>query len=466
MKNSFSRLLGSPASLRRRYTMATVVFVALVLGIILLFGHLISGSLSRRYLEDMLMTGRQDAERIATQIGDSDGGEMAAELHGLSRRREELFRTLEGIAQREIVEVVEVFDEHGERMFISELRSTERIPEDEAAHLELRGTLSDRQSQEAESEFSIAVPIGEVGKVVLHMSRIELEERVNRLRSELLERTLVVAVLTLLTLVVAFALIWFLIQKTQRLEARHVQERELAALGTLAANLAHEIRNPLNSINLNLEMVKEDLEGGSREAAANALGDTRTEVNRLGRLVTDFLTYARPSKPSFEPVDLGDLVDRVQTFLAAEARVSGVRLQAVVKEPHVEVLGDVGQLRQLLMNLVLNGVQAVEGMEPERRHVSMIVNVIGDHAVLSVKDEGNGISEAELHRVREAFFTKRRGGSGLGLAIAERVVSGHGGQLTLSNCKPSGFEARVVLPLLEEDGKMSLRNPALESENG
>ena len=245
-----------------------------------------------------------------------------------------------------------------------------------------------------------------------------------------------------------------------------MEERELAALGTLAANLAHEIRNPLNSINLNLEMVEEDLELGGRDSAATALGDTRTEVNRLGRLVTDFLTYARPSKPRLEPIDLADLVDRVQSFLAAEARTRGVRITTLVAEPHVEVLGDAGQLRQLLMNLVLNAIQAVEEAEPVHRLVGLSVSVIEDTAVLSVTDEGHGVPEDELERIREAFFTKRRGGSGLGLAIAERVVRSHGGHLSLANRRPLGFEARVGLPLFEDDGKMSVRSPALAPENG
>jgi len=470
MSLGVSQLFGAPKSLRRRYTVATVLFMALVLGIILLFGHIIAGSLSRRYLEDMLVAGRQDAEMIAHQIGDGEPDAPpdapVRELRGFSRRREELFRTLEGIAQREIVEVVEVYDRNGERMFVSELRSTERVPEDEVAHLELRGALSDRQTQEAESEFSIAVPIGEIGEVVLHMSRVELEERVGRLRAELLERTLFVAVLTLLTLMAAFGLIWFLIQKNLRLEARHVEERELAALGTLAANLAHEIRNPLNSINLNLEMVEEDLGASDRNDAVGALLDTRTEVNRLGRLVTDFLTYARPTKPKVAPVDLVDLVERVRSFLAAESRARGVRLRTVGDEPHVEVLGDVEQLRQVLINLVLNAVQAVQDLETERQVVDLRVKLDGGDAVVSVSDRGNGVAEDELDHIREAFFTKRRGGSGLGLAIADRVVRGHAGELVLLNLMPFGFEARIVLPLLEEDDNMNARSTDRTSNTG
>jgi len=440
---TLTRLFGVPGSFQRRYAMATALFAVLILCIILLFGHLISGSLSRRYLDDLLLSGRHQAEQIADQI---DGeAESVVELQGISKKREELFRTLEGVAQREIVEMVEVVDKDGTVVFTSEFRSTEQIPEADALHLELKGTLTDRDWQETENRFTIAVPIGQVGEVVLHLRRAELVERVERLRKELLTRTWLLAGMTILTLITAFVLIWVLIQRTARLESRHREARELAALGTLAANLAHEIRNPLNSINLNLELVEEDLRDGINESAAASLVDTRGEVNRLGRMVTDFLTYARPTKPVFGPIDVGGLVRNVREFLAAEARQDKVHLRLGAIPAQAEVKGDEGQMRQVIMNLVLNALQAVQDLDPERRVVELEV-VAGDESVeVVVRDRGPGIAESEFERIREAFYTQRRGGSGLGLAIAERVVRMHGGELNFFNLEPFGFEARVWL---------------------
>ncbi len=443
----------SPKSFRRRYAAATVVFVILVLAIILVFGHLISGSLSQRYLEDMLLSSRQDAERIADQLDDSEV--LAVDLEGISRTRQELFRTLDGVAQRRMVEFVEVFDTDGEVVFTSEFRSTETIPEAEVDQLAIKGGISDRRVAETENPFRIAVPIGQVGEVVMHLSRNELGGRVSRLRRELLGRTVVAAGLTLLTLVIAFGLIWVLIQRTRKLEARNQHERELATLGTLAANLAHEIRNPLNSINLNLEMVEEDLQSCAAEGVSSSLTDTRNEVNRLGRLVSDFLTYARPSDVMFEDVELVGLVVGVREFLAAESLECGVGLRLKVVPDEIIVKGDPGQLRQVLMNLVLNAVQAVEGMDADRRLVYLIVESSEDWAEVAVRDLGDGVGEEELEKVRDAFFTKKRGGSGLGLAIAERVITAHSGRLVLKNLNTMGFDARVILPLPSEDGTMS-----------
>ena len=443
----------SPMSFRRRYAAATAAFVVLIVAIIFVFGHLIAGSLSQRYMEDLLLSSRQDAERIADHL--DDGEALTVDLEGVSKTRQELFKTLDGVAQRRMVEYVEVFDKNGEVVFTSEFRSTEKIPKAEVDHLDVEGGISDRQVAETENRFRISEPIGQVGEVVMHLNRNELGGRVSRLRRELLGRTVVAACLTLLTLVVAFALIWVLIQRTRKLEARNQHEREMATLGTLAANLAHEIRNPLNSINLNLELVEEDLQGGTAEGASVSLADTRLEVNRLGRLVTDFLTYARPSEVTFEDVDLIDLVLGVRDFLAAESLERGVGLRLKIVSDDIEVKGDPGQLRQVLMNLVLNAVQAVEGLDADRRLVYLIVDSSEDRAEVTVRDLGDGVVEEELEKVRDAFFTKKRGGSGLGLAIAERVVSAHCGRLVLKNLTPMGFEARVILPLPSEDGNMS-----------
>ncbi|MCD4751415.1 MAG: HAMP domain-containing histidine kinase [Thermoanaerobaculales bacterium] len=447
------RLLGSRGSLQRRYSTATAVFAVLVLSIIFLFGHLIAGSLSHRYLEDMLLTGRHDAERIADGL--SEGENIAEELQVVGRLREELFRTLEGVAQRQIIESIEVFDKDGKVVFTSEFRSTEEIPENEASHLELKGTLSDREWRETESTFSTSVPIGEVGDVVVHMSKIQLEDRIGRLRKDLLDQTLSVAVVTLFTLVAAFVLIWILIQRTRRLEKRHHEAREMAALGTLAANLAHEIRNPLNSINLNLELVEEDLRAGASGDSVISLADTRSEVSRLGRLVSDFLTYARPSEPEIKAIDLGDLVKDVHGFLAAEARERRVHFRMGSIPVDAWTLGDPGQLRQVVMNLVLNAVQAVEGQEAERRVVEIGVEEGEQTVSVVIRDRGPGVADNEIDRIREAFFTMRRGGTGLGLPIVQRVVQAHGGSLHLNNVEPFGFESRVTLPVPEVNGKMT-----------
>jgi len=429
-----------------------MAFAVLVLGIIFLFGHLIASSLSRRYLEDVLLTGRQDAERLADQLKTEGGTDL---LQVMSKRQEALVRTLGGLAQKKVIESVEVTDANGKVVLRSYLNSTEDIPPDMVPELELRGELPDADVREIEHSYKIHVPAGQVGEVVLNLSKVKLAERVRQLRSELLHQTVTVAVLTMATLVVAFGCVWLLIQRNRRLEAARYEAEELAALGTLAANLAHEIRNPLNSINLNLELLEEDLAANPSDSSGS-LASTRQEVSRLAQLVSDFLTYARPSEPALEVVRLVPLLREVVEFLRSEARAMATHLRLAPDVPDIAIQGDAAQLRQVLLNLVLNSIQAVAPLEPaERRVVELAAEMVDDHVVLSIRDRGNGIPGDQLERVRKAFVTNRRGGTGLGLAIADRIVTAHGGDLELENLQSGGFEARIILPGPPGDGNMT-----------
>lgn len=446
-----TRLIGKRGSLQRQYSIATAVFALLVLAIILLYGHFIAQSLSRRYLEDVLISGREEAERIADELG-REGASQFFEV--VERRREVLRRTLEGLPQREVFETVEVRDKNGELRYVSRFQSTEDIPDEPATELELGAALNDQEVTETENTYQLAVPLGEVGEVVVSVSKARVAERINRLRSQLLTQTVAAALLTLTTLVVAFVLVWHLIQRTRRLEQKTREAQDLAALGTLAANLAHEIRNPLNSINLNLELLEEDVVGQDPEVTGS-LASTRREVGRLARLVSDFLSYARPGEAVLDRIRVRSLLDEVLEFLRAEAASIGVHLRVAPEIPDVVFVTDDSQLRQVLLNLVLNAVQAVSGLEANRRVVELAAEIDDDRVELIVRDRGPGIPEEDLERVRSAFYTRRRGGTGLGLAIAERFVRSQGGRIDLVNLEGRGFEARVVLPMDPRDVKMS-----------
>ena len=133
----------------------------------------------------------------------------------------------------------------------------------------------------------------------------------------------------------------------------------------------------------------------------------------------------------------------------------GVHLRLTAGIPDVTVLADESRLRQVILNLVLNAVQSVADLKAERRVVEISATSTDAEIALVVTDRGDGIADADLGRVREAFFTKRRGGSGLGLAIAERFAEVHGGRVELENMEPHGFAARIVLPVSDDAGKMS-----------
>jgi signal transduction histidine kinase len=432
-------------SFRRQYAFGAGLFVVLILGIIFLFGHLISRSLSQRYLADTIITGREEARRVAEEI--------VSEFHVVEKRQELMSRTLQGLPKREVLEAIEVTDQFGQVVFSMNLRSSEELPQEVMTDFELNGSLSDQELIETESSYEIAVPLGEIGRVVGRVSKLHLAERVTTLRRDLMRRTSTVAAITVATLVTAFIFGWYLIQRTRTAEVKRHESEQMAAIGSLAANLAHEIRNPLNSINLNLELLSEDIADNDKQAQSS-LESTRQEVGRLTQLVNDFLTYARPNQPSCVVLETAKLVEEVVTFLKPEARQQGVHLTLGKELANEAVRGDASQLRQVLLNLVLNATQAVAPLAAERRVVKVSARSNGDEVTLVVHDRGHGIPDEEMAKVRSAFYTCRPGGTGLGLAIAERIVNTHGGRLELRNLSDSGFEATVALPVTTGDDKI------------
>ncbi|MFN3412524.1 MAG: two-component system sensor histidine kinase NtrB [Thermoanaerobaculum sp.] len=222
-----------------------------------------------------------------------------------------------------------------------------------------------------------------------------------------------------------------------------LKERMVAA-GEMAAGIAHEIRNPLNALSIQLDLVAE--ETGTDPAAAETVALAKKEVSRLRKLVTDFLQYARPSPPQKEPVEVEAFLQDVAALLGPECERAGVSL--VVEASAGTVMVDRGQMTQVLLNLGLNALQALA--EAELRQITLRAFRNGSHWVLAVEDSGKGIPPEELPRVKEAFYSNRKGGTGLGLAIADRIVVAHGGQLVLENRPQGGLSAEVRLPVSAE----------------
>jgi signal transduction histidine kinase len=423
--------------LRRQYVTIASVLAALLVVSFVVFGHLLLDQFSRSYLEDVLMSGRESATELAKQI--SGEGPL---YKVVEQRRETLQRISAALVHQDIVESVQVFDDLGRIVYETTTRSRGFVggfPEGNA-ELMLPG-IPKEVVEEKPREYAIRVPLQDLGSVVLTLSKPVLAERIALLRRRLLINTAVAGGLAVIVLTAAVGFIWHLVQRNTRLEKRRRLDEELASLGTLAANLAHEIRNPLNALSLNLEMLQEDLTRSEVESETARLA--RHEVDRLSQLVNDFLVYARPRPPVVAPCDAAALLDDVARLLQPVAERAGVALR--VDADHVALQVDRGQMSQVLVNLALNAVQAME--ESPLRRLDLIARGQPSAAVLEVADTGPGIPAEELDKVREAFYSKRRGGTGLGLAIADRVVGGHGGTLELLNRPEGGLIARVTVPM-------------------
>jgi two-component system sensor histidine kinase PilS (NtrC family) len=225
----------------------------------------------------------------------------------------------------------------------------------------------------------------------------------------------------------------------KELEARALRTERLAAVGKLAAGLAHELRNPLASIAGSVEL----LGAGSSDPSDQRLrAIVVRETDRLNRLVSDFLAFARPAPLKVETLDLARLGAHVVDAVGSDPRTVGVRFERRL-EPAV-ARADGKQLEQVLWNLVLNAVQA----SPEGGVVTVETGRVAgeDRAYVRVVDRGPGIAPADLARLFEPFFTTKAGGTGLGLSICHRIVEAHDGEIRLESRPGEGARFTVILP--------------------
>lgn len=225
----------------------------------------------------------------------------------------------------------------------------------------------------------------------------------------------------------------------QRNVDRLKRAERLSAAGQLSAGLAHEIRNPLASISGAAGILKRG--HASRENVSECLEIIEKESQRLNRLLGSFLEFARPRPPRLQRIDPLAVVDSVIALAQHGSEPAEIRKETVGAVPEIEA--DPEQLKQVLLNLVLNAVQA----SGAGAVIRLDVESRPGYVVLSVVDEGPGIPAADLERVFEPFFSTKPNGTGLGLAVAAKIVEQHGGTLSAEPRRPRGMSFHVELPL-------------------
>jgi signal transduction histidine kinase len=233
--------------------------------------------------------------------------------------------------------------------------------------------------------------------------------------------------------------------ESQALVERH---EKLASLGVLAAGVAHEIRNPLTAIKARLFTQQKALAPASRERAdAEFIG---REIDRLEKIVTDFLRFARPVEPERVPLSPAALLHEVRQLIAPQLRESWIDL-AVEGAVETKVLADPEQLKQVLINLVQNAAEALgKGGTIKLRAVESRIALGGqmrEVVIIEVEDNGTGISPEVQKRLFDPFFTTKHSGTGLGLSIAARIVEKHAGALRFQTAVNHGTTFGVVLPV-------------------
>jgi len=265
----------------------------------------------------------------------------------------------------------------------------------------------------------------------------------------------------LATLLGAAAVGGWALRKYVRMERRAADAERMGELGMLTGGLAHEIKNPLSTMGLNLQLLREELDdrlvrlGGRdgdpqveerRKALARMtrrLDGVTKEAHRLREILDGFLRYAGRVEPQLAPLDLGAMANDLVDFLVPQATAARVKLDVKLPPDPPTIRADEGLVKQATLNLLLNAIQH----SPEGGRVTLSVDRDGPGAArLSVSDEGPGVPAEARARLFDPYFTRRKGGTGLGLSITRRIAEAHGGRVVLDDQVPRGATFRLILP--------------------
>jgi len=228
-------------------------------------------------------------------------------------------------------------------------------------------------------------------------------------------------------------------------QARRAEQ--LAYAGTLAGGLIHEIKNPLTSLSMNLQLLQEDWRHPKTPEERRALKRIQTlleETNRLNGILDEFLDFIREQRLRLAVCDVNRLVESVATFVTPEMEARGIQLRTSLGLlPMTRV--DENRIKQVLLNLLLNAAQAMQDGRP--REIIVRTSAEDQKIRMDVTDTGRGIPKGDLEKIFRVFHTKSKGGLGLGLPLARRIVEEHGGRLTVESEPGRGSRFSVLLPI-------------------
>jgi len=242
------------------------------------------------------------------------------------------------------------------------------------------------------------------------------------------------------------------LERTRELESQLHQAEKAAVVGRLAAAIAHEIRNPLNYINLTLDHLR-----SSFAPADKAKGETfkrladqlKAEVARINRHITDFLKYSRPSELELRPLNLRAEAEDALRIIAVQAAEGGIETRVEERGEVTLVMADKEMLRAVFTNLLINGLQAIDG--GGGNIVITLSYEEGSRARVEIRDTGRGIAPEDISKVFEPYYSTKETGTGLGLAIVKKAIDDHGGSISVSSKPGSGTTFTITLPAKPDD---------------
>jgi signal transduction histidine kinase len=243
------------------------------------------------------------------------------------------------------------------------------------------------------------------------------------------------------------------ITESRRNAQQTIESERLNALRLLAAGVAHEIGNPLNSLHIHLQLMErtvQKLHNDKKAELEQSIDIARSEVNRLDSIVTQFLKAIRPSRPQLRPENVNTIVEEAVRFFAPELQDREIVVEQELRSDLPSLQLDRDQMKQAFYNVIKNSVEAMH------RHGTLRIrtDLVDTHVIVRFADTGGGMSAEDLSRVFEPYFTTKTSGSGLGLLIVRRIVREHGGELSIESSDGRGVTLTIRLPFIDKRIRM------------
>jgi signal transduction histidine kinase len=243
------------------------------------------------------------------------------------------------------------------------------------------------------------------------------------------------------------------ITESRRSAQETIESERMNALTLLAAGVAHEIGNPLNSLHIHLQLMERkvrELNDSSKAELQDSIDVARSEIGRLDSIVTQFLRAIRPSRPQLHPESINVIVEEAVRFFAPEIRDRDVVVEQELRSDLPLLQIDRDQMKQAFYNVIKNSLEAMK-----RRGILRIHTDMDDkHVLVSFIDSGGGMSPEDLSRVFEPYFTTKPSGTGLGLLIVRRIVREHGGELSIESSQGKSLTLTIRLPYIDKRVRM------------
>jgi signal transduction histidine kinase len=447
---------GKPIFKRHLY-ISSLLFLTIitVTGFILI--RLALDSLADRINSRMTSIAELNAQQIRDQIQNLNPSVGSSDDQGESHRNAKMKAYLDGLLlDQEEVPYVFIQNIRGEILWQS-IRQGMELERNQFSKL-LFSPRSPRPPQlkwpslstpsETFTDVMMPIALNDQSQLIVHLGLNEslLERRFGVLRGAILKRILLGTSIVVGGLSLVLLYVLWLLKQAQMVEAEAQMADQLAYLGTLASGLAHEIRNPLNAMNLNLQMIEEEVSPKANSELETLLRGTKQEMGRLARLAANFLTYAKPVSLVKERVFISELLGQVSQLVSRECQQAGTQLILENLARPIEVLGDRDLLKQAVLNLLVNAQDAVREKETGERVIRLGAADEENMVRIWVRDSGSGIDTDNAKFLFKLFFSTKRGGTGLGLPIAQKIVESHGGRIDWRNQSEGGVEFVIHLP--------------------